>query len=230
MGWAVLLDFDGTVTPTDVGPFILRHFTGERWMPANEAWQRGELSTADRAAQQWALLEADEAAVGALLAQVPLDPAFPALAELCRRRGVPLWIVSDGFDFYIERILANHGVTGVPVLANRARRNGGRWRLEFPHPDRPGEPAGAWKADIVRRVQAEGHRVAYVGDGLSDRAAAEAADRRFAKRKLADHCRALGIPFEPFESLAEVHARLEALLDVPAGPARDHTTMEEGPP
>ncbi len=212
MGWVLLLDFDGTATPTDVGPLILAHFTGERWVPPNQAWERGELSTAERARQQWAMLEADEAAVAALLAGVRLDPHFPALLDDCRRRNIPFRILSDGFDFYIERILANHGIAGVPLLANQARWRDGRWELEFPRPDGPGERAGAWKAAVVREFQQKDARVVYVGDGLSDRAAVEAADRRFAKGKLADHCRAHGIPFEPVECLADVRAGL-ALIE-----------------
>lgn len=218
MPWALLLDFDGTITPMDVGPLILSHFAGDRWIPLNEAWDRGDLTTAQRAEGQWAMVEADEAAVLRLLDRVPLDPHFPVLVDYCRARRVPLWIISDGFDFYIERILANHRLTGVSTLSNRARWADGRWRLEFPHPDRRGEPAGSWKAEIVRQFQAAGARVAYVGDGLSDRAAIQAADRRFAKGKLADHCRKQGIPFLPFESLVDVHAGLRALVEMEGRP------------
>ncbi len=217
MGWVLLLDFDGTVTPTDVGPMILARFAGDRWVSLNEAWDRGEVTTTERAEGQWAMVEADEAAVRVLVDQVKLDPHFPALVEYCRRRHIPVWIVSDGFDFYIERILANHGLTGVPALSNRARWAEGRWRLEFPHADRCDEPAGSWKAHIVRRFQAEGARVLYAGDGLSDRTAAEVADRRFARGKLADHCRKRGICFQPFEHLAEVHAGLRELLEIEDG-------------
>jgi 2,3-diketo-5-methylthio-1-phosphopentane phosphatase len=212
MQWVLLLDFDGTVSPTDVGPFILASLTGSRWIPPNQAWERGELTTPERARQQWALLEADEAAVASVLAGIRLDPALPVLLRECRRRGIRVWIVSDGFDFYIERLLDSHGVTGIPFFANRARWRDGRWELDFPRPDAPGAPAGAWKAAVVRRFQDEGARVVYVGDGLSDRVAAEAADRRFAKGKLAEHCRRHGIAFEPFETLADVHAGLPALL------------------
>ncbi len=214
MGWVLLLDFDGTITPMDVGPLILSRFAGDRWITLNEAWDRGELTTAERAEGQWAMLEADEAAVQALLDQVPLDPYLPVLVDYCRRRHIPLRIVSDGFDFYIERILVNHRLTGITVLSNRARWADGRWRLEFPYAERCGEPAGSWKAEIVRRFQADGARVLYAGDGLSDRSAAEAADRRFAKGKLADHCRKQGIPFLPFESLVDVHTGLQAFVEM----------------
>lgn len=227
MRWVLLLDFDGTVTPIDVGPLILSQFTGDRWLPVNEGWERGELTTPERAERQWTMVTADEAAVHALLERVQLDPHFPVLVDDCRRRGIPLWIVSDGFDFYIERILANHGLTGVPTLANRARWSAGRWRLEFPYQDEQGTPAGSWKADVVRQFQAKGARVVYVGDGLSDQSAVEAADRRFAKGKLAAHCRERGISFQPFEGLAQVHAGLRALVEMEGGRERGVATEGE---
>ncbi len=213
MSWVLLLDFDGTVSPTDVGPFILAHFTGRGWIAANEAWERGELTTAERDRRQWALLKADDTTVARLLADLRLDPGLPVLLAACRRRRVPVWIVSDGFDFYIERLLADHGIAGVPFLANRARWREGRWELDFPRRDAAGAPAGAWKAEIVRGFQGEGAKVVYVGDGLSDRIAAEAADRVFAKGKLAEYGRDAGLPFEPFRTLADVHVRLQPLLD-----------------
>jgi 2,3-diketo-5-methylthio-1-phosphopentane phosphatase len=229
MGWVLLLDFDGTVSPADVGSLILSHFAGDRWIPLNEAWDRGELTTPERAERQWAMVMADEAAVQALLERVHLDPHFPVLVDYCQGRHIPLWLVSDGFDFYIERILANHGLAGVPTLANRARWSAGRWRLEFPYQDQQGIPAGSWKADVVRRFQGRGARVAYAGDGLSDRAAAEIADRCFAKGRLADYCRKRCIPFEPFENLGQVHAGLRVLVEKVAGPTPVATPEGEMP-
>jgi len=214
MDWVLLLDFDGTVSPTDVGPLILSRLAGDRWIPLNQAWDRGEVTTPERAQGQWALVAADDVAVQTVVDQVQLDPHFPALLACCRERSIPLWIVSDGFDFYIERILANHGLAGVPTLANRARWSDGRWRLEFPYADRHGTPAGSWKADVVRRFQDGGARVVYAGDGLSDRAGAEAADHRFAKGKLTAYCRERGIPFESFEGLAQVLAGIRALVNI----------------
>jgi len=70
MRWVLLLDFDGTMTPIDVGPLILSQFTGDRWLPVNEGWERGELTTPERAERQWTMVTADEAAVQALLDQV----------------------------------------------------------------------------------------------------------------------------------------------------------------
>jgi 2-hydroxy-3-keto-5-methylthiopentenyl-1-phosphate phosphatase len=52
----------------------------------------------------------------------------------------------------------------------------------------------------------------FVGDGLSDCYAAEAADLVFAKGTLAAHCRARGIEHVRYEGLAEVAAYLDEVL------------------
>jgi len=50
----------------------------------------------------------------------------------------------------------------------------------------------------------EGHPLVYAGDGVSDRCAARAADRVFARGWLADDLGASGLPHERFETLADV--------------------------
>ena len=45
---------------------------------------------------------------------------------------------------------------------------------------------------------------AYVGDGYSDRCAALAADRIFARDSLARHLDGLGVVYEPFDDLGDV--------------------------
>jgi 2-hydroxy-3-keto-5-methylthiopentenyl-1-phosphate phosphatase len=64
----------------------------------------------------------------------------------------------------------------------------------------------------VRRYREKGFEVVMVGDGLSDRCGARAADRVVARGELLEWCRAQGIAAEPFADFADV----EAL----AGPAR----------
>jgi 2-hydroxy-3-keto-5-methylthiopentenyl-1-phosphate phosphatase len=50
--------------------------------------------------------------------------------------------------------------------------------------------------------------VVYVGDGYSDRCAALAADRVFARAGLARYLEEQGVAFEPFETFFDVAAAL----------------------
>ena len=59
-----------------------------------------------------------------------------------------------------------------------------------------------------RRALPAGRPLVYVGDGYSDRCAALAADRVFARRALADYLVSRNVPFEPFETFDDVAAAL----------------------
>ncbi|KAG1395758.1 hypothetical protein G6F59_013937 [Rhizopus arrhizus] len=64
------------------------------------------------------LLKLDPATLDAHLDQVQIDPGFTAFVARAEQLGLPLRIVSDGLDYAIHRILANHGLSRLPVVAN----------------------------------------------------------------------------------------------------------------
>ena len=59
-----------------------------------------------------------------------------------------------------------------------------------------------------RRALPAARPLVYVGDGYSDRCAALAADRVFARDGLAAYLTSRDVPFEPFETLDDVAAAL----------------------
>ncbi|HYT74376.1 MAG TPA: hypothetical protein VEL79_06485, partial [Vicinamibacterales bacterium] len=62
------------------------------------------------------------------------------------------------------------------------------------------------KPAVMDALNPTGSPAIFVGDGLSDRYAAAAADVVFAKDNLAAHCAAQGISFFRYETLADVAA------------------------
>jgi 2-hydroxy-3-keto-5-methylthiopentenyl-1-phosphate phosphatase len=124
------------------------------------------------------------------------------LAELAAAHG-PL-VVSSGFHELIEPVLAREGID-LEVRANRLDPRPDGWRALFRN-DRPctvcGEPCK--RADVTGIGD-----VTYVGDGVSDRCAALAVSRVFARDGLARWLAAQGVGFEPFEDLYDVLALLE---------------------
>jgi 2-hydroxy-3-keto-5-methylthiopentenyl-1-phosphate phosphatase len=50
--------------------------------------------------------------------------------------------------------------------------------------------------------------VVYIGDGISDRCAAEASDRVFATRELASYLDERGVPYEHFDDFHSIAERL----------------------
>ncbi len=62
-------------------------------------------------------------------------------------------------------------------------------------------------------------RAVFIGDGLSDRCAVEAADWVFAKGALAMYCERQGVPYTTFETFADISLALEASLKQVPSPA-----------
>jgi 2-hydroxy-3-keto-5-methylthiopentenyl-1-phosphate phosphatase len=119
------------------------------------------------------------------------------LAE-CHR---PL-VISAGFHELIEPVLEREGVR-LEVLANRVDARPDGWVVEFRD-----EAACATCGEPCKRGSLEGEAYVYVGDGYSDRCAALAADRVFARDGLAAHLDRLGAPYVPFDDLNDVAAAL----------------------
>ncbi|MCY3784803.1 MAG: MtnX-like HAD-IB family phosphatase [Chloroflexi bacterium] len=201
-----MFDFDGTVSPADMGHVIFDALATPEWRVIDDRWIRREIPTSVRARAQFDLVDPDLRAMHRLIDRQAVDPAFPALARGLQSDGAEVQIASDGFGFYISRMLAAAGLADLPVDSNRLEVRRGAIVLEFPYEQDGCGHCGMCKALPVRRAKARGRRAVYVGDGYSDRCAVTEADVVFAKDSLAAHCRAEGIPYHAFASLADVQA------------------------
>jgi 2-hydroxy-3-keto-5-methylthiopentenyl-1-phosphate phosphatase len=212
--WTILCDFDGTVSVEDITDSVLERFGRPGWQAIEQAWRRGEIGSHDCMAQQVALLEASREDMDAHLDSMSIDRAFVHFVAAAREAGMPLAIVSDGLDYAIRRILGNHGLGDLPIIANRLEAVGAReWQLEFPY----GNPtcrvaAGNCKCSCAGRARVEQRRVLLIGDGASDFCVAGEADLVFAKHRLIEHCRSAGIPYVPITGFADAIDLLPTLL------------------
>jgi 2-hydroxy-3-keto-5-methylthiopentenyl-1-phosphate phosphatase len=137
-------------------------------------------------------------------AGVRMDPGFPAFAAWCAGAGVPLTVVSAGFEEIARLFLPGDAYPHLDVLANRLAP--GTWTPVF----RDGSPFGHDKAAVVRAARAGGAHTVYVGDGVSDVEAAAVADVAFARRggSLVGHARREGFAVALFDTFADVQAAL----------------------
>jgi len=111
-------------------------------------------------------------------------------------------VISAGFHELIEPVLEREGVR-VELLANRLDPRPDGWRVRWRD-----EASCAVCGEPCKRGALDGAPYVYVGDGYSDRCAAVAADRVFARDSLARHLDEDGVAYEPFDDLREVAALL----------------------
>ncbi len=204
---AVLTDFDDTAAAQNVAELLLHEFGHPTWTDVRERFRAGELSLKDYQEATFLRMRAGKNAMQSYVrANANFRPHFTELSEYCQANSIPMCIISQGLDFYIQALLDGCGKSGMPVYAVATEFDKqGRvcaYRYDFAYPDAP--HLGNSKALIVRRFQEQGHHVFFMGDGRSDFEAGEVADTVFAHRQMAAMCDEAGIEFAPFTDFAPV--------------------------
>lgn len=202
----VLCDFDGTITNEDIGFQIIQTFAGPGWREIEDEYQRGEKGSREALEEIFAITRvSEETLAGFVDKHFHVDPYFPAFLDFCRQAGIAVTVLSDGFDFYIDRMFAKFRLD-VPYLANRLRVADCGLRADFPYKSGHCGACGNCKLNFAKRVKGRGSRIIYIGDGHSDKCVSALADMVFAKGVLAQHCEQKGIPFVPFAAFDEILA------------------------
>jgi 2-hydroxy-3-keto-5-methylthiopentenyl-1-phosphate phosphatase len=220
----IFSDFDGTITQVDVTDEILSEFAHPSWREVEQEWVRGTIGSRECLQRQMALVDASRAELNALIDAIPLDPHFREFLRWTRRERIPFYVVSDGFDYIIERVLRKSGVNGElrngsHLYASSLAFEGRRLVASFPHPPLPCEHGCATcKEGIIRERRGHHRPVVFIGDGLSDRFAVAEADVVFAKRQLLAYCEESGVPYRPFTTFADVEKGLRHLRSTDAVP------------
>jgi 2,3-diketo-5-methylthio-1-phosphopentane phosphatase len=201
------VDFDGTIVPCDVTDFLLERFADPAWHEVEADWEAGRIGSRECTARQVALLEASPNQVQDAISQLHIDPGFPAFVRQCEQNGIGVTIVSDGFDFVIERVLRNAGLA-VPFFANHLEGIGvNRWRVTFPSARSDCRMlAGNCKCAFTEPYSSSVKVV--IGDGRSDFCISAQADLVFAKGTLLDLCRTSRTPHYAFADFFDVTEKL----------------------
>lgn len=223
----VFCDFDGTITQADVTDCILEELADPSWREVEADWVRGLMGSRECLERQMALVRASAKELNALIDAIPLDPGFASFYRFTEKQDLPFYILSDGFDYVVRRVLRRAGVdgelrNGKHLFTSAMRVEGSRVRVSFPHAASVCEHGCATcKAAIIRRI-GRGHQpIIFIGDGLSDRFAVEESDAIFAKKQLFLYCRKKEITCRPFETFREIETALDALLS--SAPAKSGT-------
>jgi 2-hydroxy-3-keto-5-methylthiopentenyl-1-phosphate phosphatase len=189
----LVLDWDGTCTVADSLVEAIRRF-GDPGVFGRGFGSYGESLRAEVGTIRAEAAEVSDWAAATIAVRAGLH----ALVE----RWSPV-IVSSGLPQLIGPVLAREGLE-VEVRSNDAVPDPGGWRLRF----RDEGPCPVCGDMCKRRSLPEGRPLVYVGDGISDRCAALAADRVFARGWLAAELERTGVVHERFDTLDDIAAAL----------------------
>ena len=195
----LVLDWDGTVTLQDSLVQVIHRFGDPELLRSLEPRVGHDVTLHEEIALEFEAVRAPlEEVVAWVVEHVSVRAGFAELVERYRPT-----VVSAGFHELIEPVLEREGVR-VELLANRVDPHPGGWLVRW----RDEAVCAVCAEPCKRGVLADGEPYVYVGDGYSDRCAALAAERVFARDGLARYLEARGAAFEPFDTLDDVAAAL----------------------
>jgi 2-hydroxy-3-keto-5-methylthiopentenyl-1-phosphate phosphatase len=204
----LVVDFDGTVTQEDLLDTIASRFGDpDVYREVDEGLDEGRLTLREVITREYEPVRRPlEEIVAWELENVSIRPGFRELVQLAKSEGWRFVIVSSGFHELIEPILEHEGVA-VELHANRVDPRPEGWKVLWQYDETCDSCGESCKRSIVQEFAGDGELV-YVGDGYSDRCAAEASDRVFATKGLARYLDERGIPYERFDDFHDVAHRL----------------------
>ena len=213
----VFSDFDGTIATDDVGSQLFRRFAGSQAAEIVRHLLDGTITARECLTRECeAVADASRMKLEAFIDEFSLDPTFGGFVKFCQERSIPLVVLSDGLDFYVERMLKGNGFGDLPFFSNHLEfvQSGAVTKLvpSFPHTDAECLLCGNCKRNHVLTLSADDDIIVYVGDGISDRCPVKYADIVFAKGGLIRYCQEQNVTYHEFRNFDDVIQRLELIL------------------
>ena len=211
---AVFFDFDNTIATCDVFDDMLLQFGDDPgWQGLETKWKTGKIGSRQCLEGQIKCMSVSRQRLDKYLSGIKLDPFFLKVLQFLAKYGITPSIVSDNFDYMLNRILKHHGIKGVTVYANHARLYRGRLIPRFPHTDKKCPACAHCKKKNLLSYAGKNSIILYIGDGRSDRCPAKYADVVFAKGYLLNYCKKEKLPYIPFKTLKDVYNCLRGVRD-----------------
>ena len=204
------LDFDGTVSSADVVDVVLERFADKAWKDVEKEWQEGRIGSRECLSRQIRLIRATPEDLREEVSRVKLDPYFVSFLKTAEELGVLVTIVSDGFDVFIEQVLKNNLqetpalIKAVPIYSNKLIKTAEGYEAVFLTDPPCVHGCANCKAALIKRMTSPDDHIFFVGDGLSDRYAAQQSHLTFAKGKLSDFCKKNGIDHITYNDFKKV--------------------------
>lgn len=211
----IFIDFDGTITKKDVGAGIFRQFGSlDKVNRIIESMHNNEFSRRDGWAKLFdSLPPVTEKELEDFVLGFEIDDDFKDFLDFAAEIGADITILSDGFDFYIERILRREGLSHLNYYSNKLALPGdGSFQVEFPFTDEECTFCAHCKRNRILTLSSDEDFTVYIGDGHSDQCPAQYVDFIFAKDDLLRFCEMERITFFPYHNFNDVKIRLQSLL------------------
>ena len=124
-----------------------------------------------------------------------------------------VYVLSDGFDYYIDKIFNRENLSHLKTYSNKLIINGdGKLVPSFPFYNSDCKSTANCKRNHILENSSEDDYTVFIGDGNSDKDPIQYVDFIFAKDDLLKFCEVNRITYFPFRNFDDVSERLIELL------------------
>jgi HAD superfamily phosphoserine phosphatase-like hydrolase len=212
----IFSDFDGTITIYDtwieMGEYFIKD--KESWAGVIRDFELQKIGARECFIRECSLIEDfDLVKFNEIIDNQNIDTKFIKFINFCESFGIPVTILSEGMDYYLERILSKFRLE-LPYFSNRFVLHDDKksFHLEFPYSDSDCIKCGTSKRNLLMNMTAEDEISVFIGDGFSDACVVNYADVVFAKKSLASYCWKNNITYFEWNDFGDIQNKLEKLL------------------
>ncbi|MBA4250353.1 MAG: 2-hydroxy-3-keto-5-methylthiopentenyl-1-phosphate phosphatase [Chlorobiaceae bacterium] len=210
----IFVDFDGTITKEDVGANIFLKY-GEREKVETIIEKIRDRSIS--ALQGWIDLVATMKGVSfseieKYVEEFEIDKSFHEFIKMTTENKIDVVILSDGFSFYINKILQREELSHLKFYSNHLAEVNGKIVPSFPYTDEECNLCANCKRNHILSLSSDDDFTIYIGNGNSDKCPAQFCDYIFAKDSLLKFCESERISFTPYKSFVDVKKKTEELM------------------
>lgn len=210
----IFVDFDGTITKSDIGEELFIEFGNKDFAKALiEDWNQGKVESCKGWSSLCENVEViDIEKLKAFLYSAKIDEAFHRFVDYSKENGFDVKIISDGFDYYIRTILEKENLGHLTYSSNVLEINDdNRLVPSFPYSVEDCKCCANCKRNFVIDNSSDEDFTVYIGDGHSDKCPVQYCDFIFAKNSLLKFCEVNRITYFPYSNFDDVIKKLEEL-------------------
>ncbi len=220
VSYIVFTDFDGTMMQVDIGDEMFQRFgRRDECVDLFCRYRNGEITARECWIDECNTVEfLKRETLENFAREKPVSGGFHEFVRYCEGRDIPIHILSDGFDAYIDVVLAREGSSYIPRHSNELQfLPDGKIAPLFPHTDAECSRCANCKRNHVLSLSSDEHVIVYIGDGYSDQCPARYADIIFAKKALLSFCEKENITYHRFETFHDVLKKFQEIVESSAG-------------
>lgn len=224
----IFSDFDGTIFMQDTGHILFdAHGCGaDRREELDEQIRMGMRSFRDVSEEMWSSLNVPfENGFEVMKEALKIDPHFLEFHAFCIKNNIPFNVISAGLKPILRRVLdeflGKKQSKHIDIIANDAviPADGKTWKPIWRHDTPLGHDKAASIQEYRTVASSESEDgsvplVVFIGDGVSDLAAAREADVLFARRglRLEEYCKTCKIPHISFDTFRDIQTEIIRIM------------------